>query len=82
MKSKALWVLVSCLIVVALVLASCGPAAVEEEGKRVVGKVVEKEGEVVEKEKEEAGEETRRIERVVPRAPVGGGRRRRRTEEE
>jgi len=40
-------------MVTALVLASCGPAAVEEEGKTIVGKVVEKEAVVEEEEKEE-----------------------------
>ena len=31
MKRKTIWLVVSCLMVAALVLASCGPAAVEEE---------------------------------------------------
>jgi len=54
MKRKAVWLILSCLIVAALVLASCGPAAVEEEeGKTVVGKVVEKEAPVEEEEEEE-----------------------------
>jgi len=53
MKGKIVWVLLSCLMVAALVLASCGPAAVEEEeGKTITGKVVEKEA-PKEKEKEE-----------------------------
>jgi peptide/nickel transport system substrate-binding protein len=39
-------------IAVALALSSCQPAAVEEEGKTITGKVVEKEAPVKEKEKE------------------------------
>ena len=31
MKKKSLWLVVSCLMVAALVVTSCGPAAVEEE---------------------------------------------------
>ena len=44
MRSKAVWLLISCLMVVALVLSSCGPAAEEEEegaGKTVEEKVVD-----------------------------------------
>ena len=52
MKSKIVWLILSCLIVLALVLASCGPAAVEEEGETVAGRVVEKEVKP-EEEKEE-----------------------------
>lgn len=52
MKRKVVWLILSCLIVVALVLTSCGPAAEEGEGKTVVGKVVEKEAPEVEKEEE------------------------------
>lgn len=49
MNKKIVWMLLSCLMVVVL-LASCRPAAVEEEkGKEVVGKVVEKE-EAIKKE--------------------------------
>jgi len=66
MKKKAMWLILSCLIVLALVLASCGPAAVEEEeGKTVIGKVVEKEEE---KEKEEEEEKA-----VMPTGPQYGG---------
>ena len=39
MRSKAVWLLVSCLMVVVLLLSSCGPAAEVEEkdtGKRVL----------------------------------------------
>lgn len=52
MKRKMVWLILTVLVVTALVLTSCGPAAVEEEGKRVTGKVVEKEA-----PKEEKGEE-------------------------
>ena len=56
MKRKAVWVLLSCLMVTALVLSSCGPAAVEEEKETetVTGKVTEKETAKVEEEEEEA----------------------------
>ena len=36
MKKKTLWVLVSCLMVLSLILASCAPAVTEEEEKEVV----------------------------------------------
>ena len=42
MKTKITWVLLSCLMVVALVLSSCAAPA-EEERKTVVGKVTGKE---------------------------------------
>jgi len=52
MKKKIVWLILSCMIVVALILASCGPAAVEEEeGKTITGKVTEEKAPV---EKEEA----------------------------
>jgi len=58
MKSKTAWLLVSCLMVVALVLSSCGPAAEEEEeGKTVVGEVTEVEEEVAEEEEAAPTEE-------------------------
>ena len=38
MKRKIVWLAVSCLMVAALVLASCAPAVTEEEGKKVVVK--------------------------------------------
>lgn len=53
MKKKIAWLILSCLIVVALVLASCRPAAVEEEGRKVVGKVIEKKEVVKEEAKKE-----------------------------
>jgi len=44
MRSKAIWLVLSCLIIVVMVMTSCGPATTEEEeGKTIVGKVVEKE---------------------------------------
>jgi peptide/nickel transport system substrate-binding protein len=53
MPKKILWVALTCLIVVGLVLASCGPAEeAEEEGKTVVGTVEEEE----EEEEEEVAE--------------------------
>jgi len=52
-------------MVTALVLASCGPAAEEGEGKTITGKVVEKEGKVTE-EKEAVPEE-------VEKGPQYGG---------
>ncbi len=46
MAKKIVWLTLSCLIVVALVLASCGPAEEEEEeAKTVVGEVEEEEEE-------------------------------------
>jgi len=54
MQRKFVWLILSFLIVLALVLVSCRPAAVEEEeGKVITGKVTE-EKEVVTKEKEKA----------------------------
>jgi peptide/nickel transport system substrate-binding protein len=51
MKRKIAWLTLSCVIVLALILASCGPAVEEEEGKKtVVGKVTEEEAEEEEKE--------------------------------
>ncbi|MBA7620013.1 hypothetical protein ES703_27355 [subsurface metagenome] len=50
MKSKILWLLVSCLLVAGLVLASCAPAVVEEEEEVVTPVVEEEEEEVVEEE--------------------------------
>lgn len=59
MKNKALWVLLSCLMVLSLVLASCGTAATpeEEEGATVTGKVTETEKEIAKEEEKEAEEE-------------------------
>jgi hypothetical protein len=54
MRKKAAWLILSSLMVVALVLSSCQPAAVEEgEGKTVTGKVIEKEAPKVGEEEEE-----------------------------
>jgi len=59
MFKKYVWLTISCLMVVALALSSCGPAAVEKEGEgtTVVGKVVEKEGTSVEEEEAVAEKE-------------------------
>jgi len=56
---KSMWILLACLLVAALVLASCQPAATteEEEGTTVTGKVTEQEGPAVEEEKEKEEEE-------------------------
>ena len=55
MKKKLVWLVASCLMVAALVLASCGPAAVEEEEVVVEEeKLVVEEEEVVVEEEEEA----------------------------
>lgn len=55
MKGKAIWLILSCLMVAALVLASCQPApTAETEGVTIKGQVVEKEAPKVEEE-EEAG---------------------------
>jgi len=55
MKKKIAWLILSCLIVVTLVLVSCGPAEEEEEeeGQTVVGEVTELEEEEEEEEEEE-----------------------------
>lgn len=55
MKQRVLWLLLSCLMALTLVLASCGEAVVEEEEEEVVEEeeeVVEEEGEAVEEEEE------------------------------
>jgi peptide/nickel transport system substrate-binding protein len=76
MNKKIVWLALSFLMVVALVLASCGPAAEEEEGKEIIGKVVEKEEKVVEKEKavEEEGPEMVRntLGQLVEKPQYGG----------
>lgn len=60
MHKKIVWLIISCLMVVALVLASCGPAEEEEEeAKTVVGEV-----EVEEEEEEEVAEEVAEKEMV------------------
>lgn len=58
MTRRIVWLVLSCLLVVALALASCGPAEVEEEeGKTVVGKVEEEEEEEEEAAVEPVSEE-------------------------
>jgi len=66
MKRKIVWFLLSCLMVVALALASCGPAAVEEEEEVVPPTEEEEVAPKVEEEEEEV---------VLPEAkgPVYGG---------
>jgi peptide/nickel transport system substrate-binding protein len=76
MKMKRVWLLVSCLIVAAVLLASCGPTAVEEEeGKTITGKVIEKE-EAVEEKEEVATEEKEMVldslGRLVQKPEYGG----------
>ena len=44
MKKKIVWLLVSCLMVLSLVLASCAPAATEEEEEVALGPEVPKYG--------------------------------------
>ena len=65
MRKKIVWLVVSCLMVAALVLASCGPAVTEEE--EVV--VEEEEEEVEEEEEEEVVEEKL----LAPEVPKYGG---------
>jgi len=59
---KIIWLLVSCLMVLSLVIASCGPATVEEE---------EEEEEVIIEEEEE--EEEQEVEVTGPEKPRYGG---------
>ena len=68
MKTKVLWTVLSCIMVVALVLTSCGPAAEEGEKEVVKGKVTKET--VVVKE-----EEKKKEEEVVakPTGPQYGG---------
>jgi len=65
MKSKVIWLVLSCVMAVSLVAASCAPAAVEkeEEGATVTGTVIEKAAPAVEEEEEE--------QEVVVAAPTG-----------
>ena len=66
MKWKVVWLVLSCVMALSLVAASCTPAAVEEEeeGATVTGTVIEKEAPAVEEEEEEEEE-------VVVAAPTG-----------
>ena len=67
MKKRIVWILVSCLMVLSLVIASCGPAEVEEEEEEeevVIEEEEEEEEEVVEEEEEEV---------VSPDKPQYGG---------
>jgi len=76
MKVKVGWLILSCLIVAGLVLASCAPAEEAEEGKTITGKVVEKEEKVVEKEEvapEEGPKMIRNAAGVMEEEPNYGG---------
>ncbi|GAI90873.1 unnamed protein product, partial [marine sediment metagenome] len=53
MNKKIIWLITSCLMVAALVLASCVPAVVEEKEAKVVTKEPEKKAEEVEEVVEE-----------------------------
>ena len=53
MKTKILWTILSCLMVVALVLTSCKAPAEEKEKETIKGEVTEKEAPVVGEEEEE-----------------------------
>ena len=65
MKRRIIWILVSCLMVTALIMASCGPAEVEEEEEEEV---------VVEEEEEEVEEEVVEEEELLPpEVPKYGG---------
>jgi len=66
MKKKIVWIALICLMVAALILASCAAPADKEEGKTITGKVVEKE----EPETKELKEEV-----VIPKkeGPTYGG---------
>jgi peptide/nickel transport system substrate-binding protein len=73
MKRKIVWILVSCLMALSLVMASCGPAEEEEEvevGEEEVVITEEGEEEVVITEEEEEEEEE---EVTAPETPQYGG---------
>jgi len=68
MKKKIVWALVSCLMVLSLVMASCGPAEVEEEEEEEEVVVIEEE------EEEEVEEEVVEEEGLLPpEVPKYGG---------
>jgi len=76
MKRKAVWIILSFVMVVALVLASCGPAAKEGEKEVVKGKVTKETVVVKEEEvKEEEVKEEEEKEEVVTKitGPQYGG---------
>ena len=64
MKKKIVWLVVSCLMAISLIMASCGPAEVEEEEEEEEVVVEEEEEEIVEEEEEEV---------VSPDKPKYGG---------
>ena len=68
---KCVWILLSVLVIAAMLVASCQPAAEEgTEGKTVTGKVTEKGGAVEEEEEEEEEEEAPA---AKPTGPQYGG---------
>ncbi|MBA7647865.1 hypothetical protein ES703_55644 [subsurface metagenome] len=69
MKKKIVWLVVSCLMVLSLVMASCGPAEEEVE----VGEEPEEEVEVVEEPEEEVEKEVEEVELLPPDVPKYGG---------
>ena len=71
MKKKIAWLILSCLIVTALALTSCGAPAEEGEKETIKGEVVEKEGPTVE---EEEGPEmvTDSLGKLVEKPQYGG----------
>jgi peptide/nickel transport system substrate-binding protein len=73
MKKKIVWLLLSCLMVVALALASCGPAVTEEEEEEEVVTEEEEEEEVMEEEEEEGPEMVRdSVGNLVEKPKYGG----------
>ena len=69
MRKKIVWMVVSCLMVAALLLASCGPAVTEEEEEVVT----EEEEEVVTEEEEEVVTEEEEEVVTAPEGPQYGG---------
>jgi len=70
-KKKIVWMLVSCLMVLSLVMASCGPAAEEEKEVEVGKEEVEVGEEEVKVEEEEVVEEEEGL--LPPEVPKYGG---------
>ena len=71
MNKKFVWLITSCLMVAALVLASCAPAVVEEKKATVVTKEAEKKAEEVEEVVEKVGPQYGGI--ATAAIPWGGG---------
>ena len=72
MKIKILWTLLSALMVMALVLTSCGPAAVEEKEEVVTGEVTKETIVVVEEAEVEEVEEVVVAEKEMVLDPATG----------